>query len=47
MGKTMLLDLKNLFLCLFCICRLELIARARPTNGELLGLLYDFKPDVD
>ena len=34
------LDLKTLFLCLFFIYRLEIITRARPTNGKLLGLVY-------
>lgn len=37
----MLLDLKGLFLCLSFICRLEIIARARPTDGKLLGTLCD------
>lgn len=32
---AVLLDLKFLFLCLFFICRLEVMARARPTDGKL------------
>ena len=39
MGRAVLLDLKNLFLYLFFIYRVEITARARP-NGKLLGLVY-------